>query len=136
MSFSISAKLPAVIKSLHDVTRDDETGAITGRTLVYPETVITAVHMPDGRRTVVDEFNELKDDSNVTSFNEDGSITKVMTNSGMIITTEFGDGVITETAVYADETPYYTKTTTFNADGSITTSKVYADNNQDVGGDD
>lgn len=124
--------MPAVIKSLHDVTRDSE-GVITGRTLVYPETVITAVHMPDGKRTVVDEFDEIKDESNVTSFNSDGSITKVMTNSGMVITTEFGDSVITETAVYSDDTPYYVKTTTFEADGSITTYKEYADN---TGGND
>ena len=122
--------MPAVIKSLHDITRDSETGEVTGRMLVYPETVITAVHMPDGRRTVMEEFEQLEDESSVTSFNQDGSITKTMTYSGMTITTQFGDGVITDTCRYSDQTLYYTKTTTFNQDGSITVSKVYADNTE------
>ena len=123
--------MPAVIKSLHDITRDQTTGEITGRMLVYPETVISAVHMLDGRRTLDDAIAEINDESNVTSFNQDGSITKVMTNSGMIITTEFGDGVITDTCTYPDGvTVYYVKTTTFNQDGSITVSKVYADNTE------
>jgi hypothetical protein len=90
--------------------------------------------MPDGRRTLEDELEEIKDGSCEITFNEDGSITQEMTNSGMIITTEFGqaDGVITETCTYADGTLYYTKTTTFNNDGTITISKVYADNSEPV----
>ena len=127
--------MPAVIKSLHDAVRaEGATGSITSRTLVYPETIISAVHMLDGRRTLDDAIAELNDESNVTVFNQDGSITKTMTQSGMTITTEFGDGVITDTCMYPDgETVYYVKTTTFNNDGSITVSKVYADN---TGGDD
>lgn len=111
--------MPAIIKSLHDINNQ----------LIYPETIVTAIHMPDGQRDLVDELAEFKDDSNVTTFNADGSITKVMTHSGMIITTEFGDNVITDTCTYSDGTTlYYTQTTTFNDDGSITVEKVYADN--------
>jgi hypothetical protein len=127
--------MPAVIRTLHDVTRDtseDGKGRIIGRTIVYPETIITAVHMQDGRRTLDEEFEEIKDDSNETSFNSDGTITKVMTYTGMIAVTSFGDGVITETCYYPDgETVYYVKTTTFNDDGSITTLKTYADNSEE-----
>ena len=112
--------MPAVIKSLHQ--KDN--------TIVYPETIVSAVHMPDGHRNLMDEIEEWMDGSNTTTFNQDGSITKVMTNSGMVITTVFGDGVITDTCTYPDETPYYTQTTTFNQDGSITTLKVYADNSE------
>ena len=110
--------MPAVIRSLKDKPG----------TIVYPETIISAIHMLDGRRTLVAEFDELKDESSVTEFNADGSITKTMTNSGMVMTTVFGDGEIVETCTYPDETLYYTKTTTFNSDGSITVSKVYEDN--------
>ena len=110
--------MPAKIVTLHDKEN----------MIMYPETVIDAVHMPDGRRTLRTEIEQLEDDSSTTSFNQDGSITKVMTRSGMVITTEFGDGVITETGTYSDETPYYTKTTTFNPDGTITVLKEYADN--------
>lgn len=127
--------MPAVIRTIHDVTRDtseDGKGRIIGRTIVYPETIITAVHMPDGRRTLFDAIEQINDESSVTSFNNDGSITKVMTSSGMIIHTEFGNGVITETCYYADgETVYYVKTTTFNNDGTITVSKIYADNSEE-----
>lgn len=130
--------MPAVIKTIHGVERDrseDGKGKIIGRTIIYPETIVTAVHMPDGRRNLLDELAEMKDDSNVTSFNNDGSITKVMTNSGMIIKTEFGAGVITETCYYSDgETVYYVKTTTFEDNGDITTLVTYADNNE--GGND
>ena len=123
--------MPAIIRSLHEVTRSSGAdGDITSRTLVYPDTIISAVHMLDGRRTLDDAIAELNDESNVTTFNQDGSITKTMTTSGMIITTTFGDGVITDTCTYSDETPFYTKTTTFNDDGSITVSKVYADNTE------
>ena len=125
--------MPAKIRSLHEITRDSETGAITGRTLVYPDTIVSAIHMPDGSRTLEDALEDLSDDSSVTTFNQDGSITKTMTNSGMIHTTVFGDNVITETCTYSDETPYYTQTTTFNQNGSITVVKEYADN---TGGDD
>ena len=112
--------MPAIIKTLHDIQNN----------IVYPDTVVTAVHMPDGHRTLLAELEEFEDGSNVTTFNADGSITKTMTNSGMVITTEFGDGVITDTCVYPDETVYYTQTTTFNEDGSITVEKVYADNSE------
>jgi len=125
--------MPAKIRSLHEITRDSETGAITGRTLVYPDTIVSAIHMLDGRRTLDDALGDLSDDSSVTTFNQNGTITRVMTNSGMIITTEFGDNVITETCTYSDATPYYIKTTTFNNNGSITVVKEYADN---TGGDD
>ena len=126
--------MPAIIRSLHEVTRaSDASGAITSRRIVYPDTIISAVHMLDGRRTLDDAIAEFNDDSNVTSFNQDGSITKVMTNSGMIINTEFGENIITETCTYSDSTPYYIKTTTFSNDGTITEVKTYADN---TGGDD
>jgi len=115
--------MPAKIVTLHDIDN----------VIMYPDTVVDAIHMPDGRRTLRAEIEQIEDDSSVTSFNQDGSITKVMTNSGMVITTEFGDGVITETANYADETLYYTKTTTFNADGTITVAKVYEDNTEGSG---
>ena len=95
---------------------------------IYPETIVSAVNMPDGRRTLETELDEIKDDSSTTVFNSDGSITKTMTKTGLVITTSFSGSVVTETAVYADRTPYYTKTTTFNVDGSITTAKVYANN--------
>lgn len=114
--------MPAIIKSLHDINNN----------IVYPETIVTAIHMPDGHRNLLDELAEFKDDSNVTVFNADGTITKTMINSGMVITTEFGDGVITDTCRYPDETIYYTQTTTFNDDGSITVMKVYADNSEYV----
>ena len=114
--------MPAKIVSLH--SKDN--------TIIYPETIVSAVHMPDGRRTLEADLEALEDGSCTIEFNEDGSITQIMTNTGMIITTEFGDvdGEIVETCTYADETPYYTKTTTFNDDGSITVSKVFADNSE------
>ena len=110
--------MPAIIKSLHDIHNN----------LIYPETIVTSIHMPDGRRYLVDVLEEFLDGSNTTEFNQDGSITKTMTNSGMVITTEFGDGVITDTCTYPDSTVYYVQTTTFNNDGSITVDKEYADN--------
>ena len=112
--------MPAIIKSLHDINNQ----------LIYPETIVTAIHMPDGHRNLMDEIEEWMDGSNTTVFNQDGSITKTMTDSGMVITTVFGDGVITDTCTYPDETLYYTQTTTFNNDGSITVAKVYADNSE------
>lgn len=114
--------MPAKIVTLHDI--DNE--------IMYPETIVSAVHMPDGRRTLQEDIEELEDGSCTITFNNDGSITQVMTNTGMIITTEFGeaDGEIVETCTYADETPYYTQTTTFNGDGTITVSKVFADNSE------
>ena len=121
--------MPATIVSLHD----------RSNALIYPETDVRAVHMPDGHRNLLAALEDINDESSVTVFNNDGSITKTMTNSGMIITTEFGeaDGEIVETCTYADETVYYTKTVTFNDDGSITVSKVYADNTDyDEGGND
>ena len=130
--------MPAVIKTIHGVERDPSEngkGRIIGRTIIYPETIVTAVHMPDGSRTLAEEIGEIKDDSNVTSFEDDGTITKVMTNTGMITVTSFGDGVITETCYYPDgETVYYVKTTTFEDNGDITTLVTYADNNE--GGND
>ena len=110
--------MPAIIKSLHDINNQ----------LIYPETVVTAVHMPDGHRNLLDVLEQIEDGSCVTVFNADGSITKTMTNSGIVITTEFGDGVITDTAVYPDTTVYYVKTTTFTSDGSITVDYEFADN--------
>ena len=110
--------MSAIIRSLIDKAGNN----------IFPETIVTAVNMPDGKRTLQGALDEISDESSVTEFNVDGSITKTMTNSGMIATTVFGNGVITETCTYADLTPYYTKTTTFNNDGSITVSKVYADN--------
>jgi len=114
--------MPAKIVSLHE--KDN--------TIIYPETIVSAVHMPDGRRTLQADLEALEDGSCTIEFNDDGSITQIMTNTGMIITTEFGeaDGQIVETCTYSDETPYYTKTTTFNNDGSITVSKVFADNSE------
>ena len=120
--------MPAIIKTLHEIIRDPETKEITGRVNVFPETIVSAVNMPDGKRTLLDKLDEISDESSVTRFNPNGSITKTMTNSGMISTTVFGNGVITETCTYPDLTPYYTKTTTFNNDGSITVDKQYADN--------
>lgn len=113
--------MPAVIRSLHNIEG----------TIVYPETIISAVHMLDGKRTVQQAFEEIADESCTISFLQDGSIQKVMTSSGMVIKTEFGDGVITETCRYGDETLYYTQTTTFNDDGTITIDKVYADNSEE-----
>ena len=116
--------MPAKVISLHNISNE----------LCYPETIATAVHMPDGKRDLIDELEEIKDGSCTIEFNNDGSITQTMTNSGMYIVTEFGavDGVITETAYYSDATLYYTETTTFNSDGTITVDKVYEDNS---GGD-
>ena len=113
--------MPARIVSLHN--KDNE--------ICYPETVISAVHMPDGQRTVETVLEEIADGSCTIAFNADGSITQTM-HDGMVITTEFGevDGEIVETCTYPDETEYYTKTTTFNSDGTITISKVYADNTE------
>ena len=111
--------MPAIIKTLHDIDNN----------IVYPDTIVQAVHMPDGQRTLMAEIEEIEDESCTTVFNVDGTITKTMTNSGMIITTEFGsDGTITDTCTYPDETVYYVKTTTFEDDGSIVVSKVYSDN--------
>lgn len=122
--------MPAIIRSLHQ--KDG--------TIVYPETIITAIHMQDGKRMLTEELEEIADGSCTIEFNADGSITQTMTNTGMIITTEFGeaDGEIVETCQYPDETLYYTETTTFNDDGTITVSKVYEDNvvpeNEEQGG--
>ena len=110
--------MPAQINSLHN----------KAGTIVYPETIISAVHMLDGKRTLDAAIEEFADDSSVTVFNNDGTITKTMTNSGMYSVTTFGDNVITEVCRYPDAAIYYTKTTTFNNDGSITVSKVYANN--------
>lgn len=110
--------MPAIIRTLQDKAGNQ----------IYPDTIVTAVHMPDGKRTVMAEFEELKDESSTTTFNADGTITKVMTNSGLIMTTSFSGNVVTEECTYADLTPYYTKTTTFNSDGTITVVKSYADN--------
>jgi hypothetical protein len=110
--------MPAIIRTLQDNAGNN----------VFPETIVSAVNMPDGKRTLLAELDELEDESSTTTFNADGSITKVMTNSGMIITTAFSGSVVTETCTYSDLTPYYTKTTTFNADGTITVDKQYASN--------
>ena len=110
--------MPATIRSLIN----------KAGTNIYPETIVSAVNMPDGRRTLEIELDEIKDDSSTTTFNSDGTITKVMALSGLIITTAFTGNIVTETAVYSDRTPYYVKTTTFNNDGSITVEKVYANN--------
>ena len=112
--------MPAIIASLHNKVNQ----------ILYPETVIGAVHMPDGKRTLEAELEEIADGSCTISFEADGSIVQTMTNSGMIITTEFGqaDGQIVETCEYPDHTLYYTQTTTFNNDGTITVDKAYADN--------
>lgn len=110
--------MPAIIRTLQDKAGNN----------VFPETIVSAVNMPDGKRTLLAELDELEDESSTTTFNADGSITKVMTNSGMIIRTSFSGNVVTETCVYSDLTPYYTKTTTFNADGTITVDKQYAQN--------
>lgn len=121
--------MPAVIESLHKVTRaSGATGSVSSRTLVYPETIISAVHMLDGKRTLDEAITEFDDESSTTVFNQDGSITKTMTRSGMVITTVFGESIITDTCRYSDSTLYYTQTTTFNNNGSITVSRTYADN--------
>lgn len=112
--------MPAKIVSLHNKAHD----------ILYPDTMIDAVHMPDGYRTLRAELEEMNDGSCEIVFNNDGSITQTMTNTGMIITTEFGeaDGTFIERCTYPDGTLYYTETTRFNNDGTITVSKVYADN--------
>ena len=111
--------MPAKIVTLHDIEN----------TIIYPETIASAIRMPDGRRSLLAELDDLNDESCVTEFNNDGTITKTMTNSGMVTTTSFNnDGSITDYCEYPDGTEYFTKTTTFNSDGSITVSKVYADN--------
>lgn len=110
--------MPATIRTLRDKAGSN----------IYPETIVSAINMPDGKRTLLAELDEIKDESSTTVFNADGSITKTMTNSGLIITTSFNGNVVTETCTYGDHTLYYTKTTTFNIDGSITVDKEYADN--------
>lgn len=110
--------MPATIRTIVDASGGN----------IFPETIVSAVNMPDGRRTLLSELDEIKDESSVTEFNSDGTITKTMTNSGMIITTSFSGNVVTESCTYSDLTPYYTKTTTFNLDGSITVDKQYASN--------
>ena len=108
--------MPATIRTLVDKAGNN----------VFPETIVSAVNMPDGTRTLLDELDQLEDESSVTTFNADGTITKVMTTSGMIITTSFSGNTVTDVCTYPDLSPYYTKTTTFNADGTITVAKVYA----------
>lgn len=111
--------MPAKIVTLHD--KEDM--------IMYPETHVDAVHMPDGKRTLRAELEELEDDSKTIVFNNDGTITETKTNSGMYVITEFPpDGTVVETCYYSDETIYWVETTTFNDDGSITVEKVYADN--------
>lgn len=110
--------MPATIRTLVDYSGGN----------IYPETIVSAVNMPDGKRTLLAELDEIKDESQTITPNANGTITTVMTNSGLIITTSFSGNVVTETCTYADHTPYYVKTTTFNADGSITVDKQYANN--------
>ena len=111
--------MPAVIRSLKQ--KDG--------TIVYPETIVSAINMLDGRRTLLSTLDELVDDSSLTEFNSDGSITQTMTKTGMVKHTVFNsDGSITETCNYADTTNYYVKTTTFNSDGSISVNVIFADN--------
>ena len=114
--------MPAKIATLHNKANE----------IIYPETIIGAVHMPDGKRTLQAELEEIADGSCTITFNNDGSITQVMTDTGMVLTTVFGetDGSIVTTCLYSDETEYYTETITFNNDGTITKSRVYADNSE------
>ena len=109
--------MPATIRTLQDKAGGN----------IYPETIISAVNMLDGKRTLDNALEDISDDSCVISFNN-GGVTKTMTNSGMIIQTTFANNVVTETCRYSDLTLYYTKTTTFNTDGSITVDKQYANN--------
>jgi len=108
--------MPATIRTLQDKAGNN----------VFPETIVSAVNMPDGKRTLLAALDDISDESSTTTFNADGTITKVMTNSGMIITTSFSGNAVTEVCTYPDLTPYYTKVTTFNADGTITVDKTYA----------
>lgn len=97
---------------------------------VYPTTLSQAVYMPDNRTTVFDELEMLREDSSVTEFNTDGTITKTL-GSGKIITTSFeSDGSIVETCRYPEGDVYYVKTTTFESDGSIKVDVRYEGSEQ------
>ena len=109
--------MPARIATLHDIDN----------TIMYPETIISAVHMPDGKRTLQAELEQIEDESRTIEFNADGTITTTYTNSGMYIVTSFTNGEVVEVCYNSDASEYYTMTTSFNADGSITVSKVYAE---------
>lgn len=126
--------MPAQIRTLHDIVRDSETGAVTARNLVYPETIVTAVHMPDGSRTLMEEMEEIKDGSCTVSDIGTAEVTQTMTNSGMVIKQTRSGNVITEVCTYPDDTEYYTKTITLN-EGGYTVATVYADNNAEPEGD-
>lgn len=93
---------------------------------IYPVTRADAVYLPNGKFNFIDELQNLREESGKTEFLEDGSIKKTL-DTGVVIVTEFGDGIVTETAKTADGTPYYVKTTTFNADGSIDTKFEYSE---------
>ena len=111
--------MPAKLVSLHNI--DNE--------LIYPETIVTAVHMPDGQRNLIDAIADINDESCTYAFNNStGGFTKTMTSSSMVITVTFSGNTVTEVCKYSDDTTYYTKTTTYNSNGSVTVSKVYADN--------
>lgn len=115
--------MPAVIRSLHNIN-----GVI-----VYPETIVSAVHMLDGKRTLQSEIDQLLDESKTIVFNADGTITTTYTLSGLYIVTSFEEGAVVESCYYPDDTLYYTITTTFNPDGSISVVKEYADNSEGEG---
>ena len=115
--------MPAKIVSLHNKDND----------LIYPETIVTAVHMLDGKRTLQSEIDQLLDESKTITFNNDGTITTTYTLSGLYIVTSFEDGAVVESCYYPDNTLYYTITTTFNSDGSISVVKEYEDNSEGEG---
>ena len=55
--------MPAKIVSLH--SKDN--------TIIYPETIVSAVHMPDGRRTLQADIEELENGSCTITFNDDAA---------------------------------------------------------------
>ena len=112
--------MPAKIGTLHNKANE----------IIYPETIVSAVHMLDGKRDLQAEIEQLQDESKTIVFNNDGTITQTMTHSGMYIITEFEEGAVVETCYYSDDTVYWTMTTSFEQDGSIVVSKVYADNSE------
>lgn len=113
--------MPAKIVTLHNKANE----------IVYPDTIVSAVHMLDGKRTLQAEIDQLLDESKTITFNDDGTITQVWTESGMYVVTEFDEGAVVETCYYPDDTLYWTMTTSFEEDGTIVVSKVYADNSEE-----
>lgn len=90
---------------------------------LYPVTVVDAVYMPDGQTKLLEEVMSTGDRSYELTFSSNG-YTKTLENGDKIVAT-FGANNLTEVYKYADNTVYYTKTTTFDDNGSISVNIEY-----------